>query len=107
VLIYGSEAWTIRKGNKRRLQAAEIKFTKKTVGFTIWDHKRNEEILKNLKVKSVSKFIQNYRVNWKNHTERMDSNRISNDLLSYRPHGKRSLERPLKRWSETVTDHLA
>jgi hypothetical protein len=40
------------------------------------------------------------------HTERMDSNRIPNNLLNYRPHGRRSLGRPLKRWNETVTGHL-
>jgi hypothetical protein len=90
-----------------RLQAVEMKFMRKTSGLTLWDHKRNEEILKNLKVEPVSKFIQNYRANWKNHIERTDSNRIPNNLLNYRPHGKRSLGRPLKRWSETVTGHLA
>jgi hypothetical protein len=37
----------------------------------------------------------------------MDSSRIPNNLLNYRPHWKRSLGRPLKRWSETVTGHLA
>jgi hypothetical protein len=96
VLIYGSEAWRIRKADEKRLQAAEMKFMRKTAVLTLWDHKRNEEILKNLKVEPVSKFIQNYRANWKNHIERMDSNRISNNLLNYRPHGKRSLGRPLK-----------
>jgi hypothetical protein len=69
----------------------------KTAGLTLWDHKRNEEILKNLKVEPVSKFIQNYRVNWKNHIERMDCNRIPNNLLNYRPHGTRSLGRLLKK----------
>jgi hypothetical protein len=62
-------------------------------------HKRNEEILKNLKIEPISKFIHDYRTNWKEHIERMDSNRI--------PNGKRSLGRPLERWSETVTGHLA
>jgi hypothetical protein len=51
--------------------------------------------------------MQNYQANWKDHIERMDSNRIPNNLLNYIPHGKRSLERRLKRWSETVTGHLA
>jgi hypothetical protein len=41
VLIYGSEAWTIRKADEKRLQAAEMKFTRKTAGLTLWDHKRN------------------------------------------------------------------
>jgi hypothetical protein len=56
-----------------------MEFMRKTAGLTLWDHKRNEEILKNLKVETVSKFIQNYRANWKNHIERMDSNRIPNN----------------------------
>jgi hypothetical protein len=52
--------------------------------------------LKNLKVEPIFKFIQNCRGNWKEHIERMDSSRIPNNLLNYRPHGKRSLGRPLK-----------
>jgi hypothetical protein len=46
VLIYGSEAWTIRKSDEKRLQAAEMKFTRKTAGLTRCDHKRNEEMFK-------------------------------------------------------------
>jgi hypothetical protein len=41
---------TIRKADEERLQAAEMKFMRKTAGLILWDHKRNEEILKNLKV---------------------------------------------------------
>jgi hypothetical protein len=78
---------------------------RKTVGLTLWDHKRNEEILQNLKVEPISKFIENYRANRKVHIERMDSSRTPNNILNYRPHGK-SLGRPLRRWSETVTGHL-
>jgi hypothetical protein len=84
-----------------------MKFMRKTAGLTLWDHNRNEEILKNLEVEPIVKFVLNYRANWKEHIERMDSSRISNNLLNYKLHGKRSLGRPLKRWSETVTGHLA
>jgi hypothetical protein len=82
-----------------------MKFMRKTAGPTLWGHKSSEGFLKDLKFESIFKFIQNYWTNWKEHIERMDS-RISNNLLNYRPHGKRSLGRPLKRWSETVTGHL-
>jgi hypothetical protein len=44
------------KADEKRLQAAEIKFMRKTPGFTLLDHKRNEEILRNLKIEPVSKF---------------------------------------------------
>jgi hypothetical protein len=78
--MYGSEAWTIRKADGKRLQAAEKKFMRKTAGLTLWDYKRNEEILKNLKVELISKFIRNYRANWKEHIERMNSSRIPNNI---------------------------
>jgi hypothetical protein len=42
VLTYGSEAWTIIKADEKRLQAAEMKFMRKFVGFTLLDHKENE-----------------------------------------------------------------
>jgi hypothetical protein len=42
VLMYGSEAWTIRKADEKRLQAAEMKFMGKTAGFTLLDHNGNE-----------------------------------------------------------------
>jgi hypothetical protein len=29
---------------QKRLQAAEMKFMRKTAGLTLWNHKRNEEI---------------------------------------------------------------
>lgn len=64
VLMYGSEAWTIRIPDEERLRAEDVKFTRKTAGFTLLHHKRNEEVLKSFKVESVSKFIQNYSASW-------------------------------------------
>jgi hypothetical protein len=60
VLIYGSEAWTIRKADEKRLQAAEMKFMRKTAGFTLWDHKRNEEIFK--KNWNSNQFLNLFRI---------------------------------------------
>jgi hypothetical protein len=64
--------------------------------FTLVDHKRND-ILKNLKIEPVSKFIQHYHASWKNHSERRDSKRIPNKFLHYKPHGKRSLRKTVKK----------
>jgi hypothetical protein len=67
---------------------------------TEWNLKRN------LKVEPVSKCIQNYCANWTDHIEGVDSDRIRNKLLLYRPHGRRRPVRPLERWSETATGRL-
>jgi hypothetical protein len=44
VLSYGSEAWTIRRNDERRLISAEMRFLRRTAGYTRWDHKRNNRI---------------------------------------------------------------
>jgi hypothetical protein len=53
VLLYGSEIWTLRKKDKHLSTSAEIKFFRRRVGYTLLDHKRNEEILEELKVELV------------------------------------------------------
>jgi hypothetical protein len=42
-LLYGSEKWTIKARDARRITAAEIKYTR-TAGYTWTDHKTNTEI---------------------------------------------------------------
>jgi hypothetical protein len=43
-----------------------------------WTTKEIKKFQNNLKVEPVSKFIQNYCADWKDHTERMNSNIIPN-----------------------------
>jgi hypothetical protein len=44
-LIYGSEIWTLRKQDKTRLTTSEMKLLRKTAGYILMDHKKNEEII--------------------------------------------------------------
>ena len=46
VLTYGSETWALRKKDEQRISAAEMRFLRKTAGYTLMDRKRNENILK-------------------------------------------------------------
>jgi hypothetical protein len=41
-LLCGSESWTIRRNDERRLVSAEKCFTKRTVGCTLLDHEDEE-----------------------------------------------------------------
>jgi hypothetical protein len=41
VVSYGSEAWTIRRTDEKRLISAEMRFLRRTAGYTRWDNKRN------------------------------------------------------------------
>jgi hypothetical protein len=81
------------------------KFLRKTAGYTKLDKKRNTEILRELKINSALEHIDQYRNNWKQHEQRMDWSHIPRQMMTYRPKGKRSLGRPLERWTQTVTVH--
>jgi hypothetical protein len=49
-LVYGSESWTIKKQDEKRLEAAEMRFMRWTAGYTILDMKRNENILEEMQI---------------------------------------------------------
>ena len=41
VLLYGSETWTIKASDARRITAAEMKYMRRTAGYT-WDRLQNK-----------------------------------------------------------------
>jgi hypothetical protein len=54
VLSYGSEAWTIRRTDEKILISAEMRFVRRTAGYTHWDHKRNEDNLTELQISQIT-----------------------------------------------------
>jgi hypothetical protein len=77
-----------------------MRFIRRTAGYSLVEHRRNEDILKEL---NTVCYIQQYRTQWKNHVERMDPERKPKQILSYAPSGRRSGETQ----KETITDPLA
>ena len=41
VLLYGSETWTVKASDARRIIAAEMKYMRRTAGYT-WDRLQNK-----------------------------------------------------------------
>ena len=70
-----------------------------TAGYTKWDHKRND-ILHELHIEPVLDHIHQYQNNWIQHLHHLSRTRFPRTILNYRPSGKRSLRRPMKRWTE-------
>jgi len=53
VLLYGSETWTVKARDVRRITAAEMKYMRITAGYTWTDYKTNTQITKELKVTPI------------------------------------------------------
>jgi hypothetical protein len=88
VLSYGSEAWTIRRTDEKRLISAEMRFLRRTAGYIRWDYKRNQDILTELQISQITEFICQYRKEWKKHVDRMSSDRIPKMIVKYQPKRK-------------------
>jgi hypothetical protein len=101
-MSYGSEAWTIRRSDKTRFISAEMRFLRRTAGYSRWDHKRSEGILTELQISQITEYIYQYMKNWKEHVDRMSCDKIPKMILKYQPKGKRNLGTPLKRWKDSV-----
>jgi hypothetical protein len=63
-LLYSSENWTTVAQEARRITPAEIKYMRKTAGYTWRDYKTNTEIAKELNITPVLDKIQDYRKKW-------------------------------------------
>jgi len=79
-LLYGSENWTIKARNARRITAAEIKRVRKTAEYAWTDYKTNTEIAKKSNIIPVLGKIQGYRRNLLQHINRMPLNRLPSIL---------------------------
>jgi ABC-type ATPase involved in cell division len=50
VLLYGSETWTVKARDTRRITAAEMKHMRRTAGYIWTDYKTNAQIAKEFKI---------------------------------------------------------
>ena len=101
-LLYGSQNWTLTASQSRGIEAAEMKLLRHLAGYTLQDHKTNDFIRRELKITAILDKIDEYRLNWHLHLQRMPQNRIPLKSYHYRPQGRRTIGRPKKRWREQL-----
>ena len=96
-MLHGSEYWTVKARDARRITAAEMKYMRRTAGYTRTDHKTNTQIVKDLKITPILDKLQEYKRNWILHVNRMRRNRLPRVMKQYSPTGGRNHGRLLKR----------
>jgi len=96
VLLYGSETWTIKAKDTRRITAAEMKYMRRTAGYTWTDYKTDAQISKELKITPILDKLLEYERSWIQHVNRMPRNRLLKVMKYYSPTGRRNQGRPLK-----------
>jgi hypothetical protein len=64
VLLYGSETWTIKARDTRRITAAEMKYMRRTAGHTRTDYKTNTQIATELKITPILDKLLECKRDW-------------------------------------------
>ena len=101
VFLHGSESWTIKASDARRITAAEMKYMRRTAGYTWTDYKTNAQIAKELKITPILDKLLEYKRSWIEHVNRMPRSRLPRVMKYYFPTGRRNHGRPLKRLLDT------
>jgi len=83
-------------------ETAEMKLLRPLAVYTLYDHKTNDYIRRELRIRGILDKIDEYRRNWLSHLQRMPQSRILLKLYHYRPQGRRTIGRPKKRWREQL-----
>ena len=76
VLMYGSENWSLNRSDKRKIEVAEMRFLRPMAGYTLWDKKRSSDIREQLGIFNMNDKLTQYKINWREHTKRIDDNRL-------------------------------
>jgi hypothetical protein len=97
VLLYDRETWTIKTRDARRITAAEMKYMRRTAGYTRTDYKTNTQFAKELKITPILDKLLEYKRKWIQHVNRMPPNILPRVMKYYSPTGRRKHGRPLKR----------
>lgn len=103
-LMYGSESWTLDSSDKSRLQAAEMKYLRRTVGKTKRDMIRNTRIREQVKAESLEHKIERNQLRWFGHVNRMTNDRIAKRVFECKQQDKLPRGRPRKMWEERIKE---
>src|SRR6218665_2664260 len=107
VLLYGSECWSPRKEDERRLLVAEMSWLRGIIGRSRREKVRNEQTREVLGAEeTVVQKIKERRLQWFGHVERMEEKRLPNAALHGHVEGKRSRGRQRKTWMDNVREDL-
>jgi len=96
VLLYGSETWTIKARDDRRITTTVMRCMRSIAGYTWTDYKTNTQITKELKITPILDKMLECKRNWIQHVNRMPRNRLLRVMKHYSPTGRRKYGRRLK-----------
>lgn len=105
VVTYGSESWTLRKEEQRRLEAFEMKMLRKMLQIPWTAHKTNQSILEETGYKqNLLESIKKRKLAYIGHIARKSGENLEKTIMQGSVPGKRGRGRPRKAWLDDATE---
>src|ERR1700733_2360735 len=105
VMMYGAEAWTLRRKEEKLLERTEMRMLRWILGITLKDMQRNENIRIRIGVVCITDKIREARLRWYGHVERSGDTSIRR-AMKLEVQGLRSRGRQKKRWMDMIQEDL-
>ena len=99
-LLYGCETWPMSVNDERRMATADIRMVRWTMGLSLLEHRRNEEILEEAKIEHIATVMRRRRLEWFGHVKLR--NREHQSSCRNEDGGKRARGKPKLRWKDMV-----
>ena len=106
-IVHGSECWSVRKKEERKLHTTEIRMLRWARGKTRLDHVRNVDIWKEAYMHPMAEFFREKRLSWFGHVRRRDKDDATRKILQMKVDGHRNRGRPKLRWRDLVKEEMA
>ena len=106
IILYGEETWTIKKADRKTIDAFELWCWRKLFGVTYLDRKRNTEIIDKIQPKStLESRIVKAALSFFGHVVRSDM--MEFQMMLGRMEGRRGRGRTHCTWLDNITKYLS
>ena len=75
-------------------------FLRPMAGYTVWDKKRSSDIREQLAIFNINPKLTQYKINWREHIQRMDDKMLHIKKINYKDEGRRNIGRLQTRWKD-------
>ena len=105
-LTYGSECWTMKVTNKRKIATTEMRMLRGILGVSKRDHMRNEDIRRIPHITPIDEVMRCGRLRWFGHVQRRDADNVTRIVINLAIPGTRRRGRPKKTWPQQLKDDM-
>jgi Reverse transcriptase (RNA-dependent DNA polymerase) len=103
VMCYGAELWTMGVDEKRRIQAVEMDYLRRSAGISRLERRTNEEVRHIMNAtETINDRIEKRSLKWFGHVMRMPEERWPKKIFHWNPAGRKKRGRPRRSWSDTI-----